>query len=53
MKIRALWSKVPGKRVFFKTIFGFSILDILKMSIFQNQIHFLEKIVKVAEYNIL
>ena len=28
MKMRALWSETSKKRVFFKTILGFSILDI-------------------------
>jgi hypothetical protein len=30
MKIRALWSKTENQQFFFKSIFGFSFLDIFK-----------------------
>ena len=40
MKFRALWSQPSTSRVFFKTFFDFSKMDILKMSKIENQFTF-------------
>jgi hypothetical protein len=40
MKFRALWSQPSTSRVFFKTFFDFSKMDIFKMSKIENQMTF-------------
>jgi hypothetical protein len=42
--MRALSSQVPKKTGFLETIFGFSEIDIFKMSIFKNPPDFLKNI---------
>jgi hypothetical protein len=44
MKMRALCSETPKKKVFFKTLFDFSKMDIKKMSKIEKPGDFLKKI---------